>query len=256
MIKHKIFLLTLVLTTIASSVADAATDRQRPIRKGKGKIKGNERSELPKELTIGSIKHGGDGCPTGTLSIAFAPDNLSFSILYDQFYTTVDPTEVREKMRQQEGGPKDPVQENRAVLKSLKCITDIPMAIPANMQLEITRIDFRGFLDLPKRSRGMISSAFNFRGPGGDKDRIHVGFDFKGPLSEEYELSSDAKVGQVIESEASPCGGQVVLRMVTKLDLISGNVHNSALFTLDSTDSTAQAIYYLNWRKCQGSKAR
>jgi hypothetical protein len=215
--------------------ASAAKDKQVRAHRGPGRVHGNERSERPGRIQIGDPDHHGNGCPAGTLSMALAPDNLSFSILYDQYIAQSD---IRRKR----------------LIVLMECVTVIPIKIPDGMRMEITQVTFRGFAGLPDKAGASIRSIYNFRGPGGDKDRMNLVYGFKGPLLEEYEVSSDDPDLNKVpdQSEVSPCGGDVRLRISTSVALLSSNKQEDASFTIDSVDgAAAQATYYVNWRKCR-----
>lgn len=231
----RFFQLTLLALVLTLSFSAFAADRQRPMKRGCGKKTGNEHSERPRDVRVGRTQHSGSGCPAGTMSVAFAPDNLSFSILYDQFIAEVDSSQGL----------------NRA---NIICDTYVPVSIPDGMQMEITRVDFRGFMGLPARSQAILNSILNFRGPKQDMDRIQFRYDFKGPLLEDYEISSDAPEGDPAaptQTEVSPCGGEVKLRIYTQMTVRSKNGQEGATATLDSVDGTGQATYFVNWRKCK-----
>jgi hypothetical protein len=221
------FLLLYVALTF--SIYAFAGDRDRPLRPGHRNQRGNENSERVTSLTVGDPSYGGNGCPAGAMRAVFAPDNLSFTMIFDQFVAEVA---TDQKMKRD----------------VMNCDALIPMQIPAGMQMEITRVDFRGFIGLPAGTRAALHSVFNFRGPGGDKDRINLHFDFQGPVMDNYELSSDATTGA--PTEVSPCGGNVRLRIMNQLKVVSPK-REAASATLDSVDGSSHAIYYVNWKTCK-----
>ncbi len=208
----------------------SALERVRPLRPGHHAVRGNERSEKVTALSVGEAIYRGNGCEPGTMRVVFAPDFLSFSLIFDQFVAEV---ETNQKTKRD----------------LMACEALVPMQIPAGLQMEITRVDFRGFTALPVRARAALRSVFNFRGPGGDQDRILLNFDFQGPQMEDYELSSDSEAGG--PSEISPCGGNVRLRIMNQLKIVSPT-REAASATLDSVDASSHAIYYVNWRACKG----
>lgn len=214
-----------------------ARDRDKNFGKGRGgPWRGNERSERPGRVPVGRPQWGGNGCPAGTMNVVFAPDNLSFTILFDQFVATA----------QTGGGQRRDV---------MTCDALIPIEIPANMQMEITRVDYRGFIALPDaQSRARLDALFNFRGPGGDRDRMKLRFDFAGPVQDNYVISTDLLNGggNNPNPEVSPCGGQTTLRVWNQLVVQSRTPNAQAQATIDSIDGQANAVYYVNWRACSG----
>ncbi len=208
-------------------------DRDGDFRRGRGgNSRGNERSERPNRVPVGRPSSGGNGCPAGTMQVQFAPDNLSFSILFDQFVAETDGAR---------GSRKD----------LMTCDMLIPIEIPANLQLEITRVDYRGFVALPARAQAKLHAIYNFRGRGGDGDRMNLRHNFQGPLTETYTLSTDLLNRGGTGTEISPCGGSTVLRVFNQIQISSKTPGEQAQATIDSIDGQANAIYYLNWKACQ-----
>ena len=229
-----IFLVASFLLAISITTAFAG-DKERPFRRGRGGFRGNERSERVFRIGVGNATFRGTGCPEGTMRVAFAPDNLSFSVLFDQFVA-----EVGAGSRQRRD--------------LMTCNAIIPVEIPEGVQMEITRVDFRGFVNVPKGGKAVLNSVFNFteRGGGGDRDRINLRYKFEGPLAETYEISTGAvSEGQVAQTEVSPCGGTTNLRIQNNLMVSSGPKGEMAQATLDSIDGSSNAIYYVNWKKCE-----
>lgn len=224
-------LILILLCTLAFN--SFAGDKDRGMHPGKGRFRGNERSERPGRVQVGDAGYSGNGCPSGTMRAVFAPDNLSFTLLFDQFIAQTDVT-------------------GNAHRDIMSCNLILPIDIPENMQMEITRVDYRGFVGLPAGSRARLVSVFNFLGKGGDRDRINLHFDFQGPVTDAYEISTDAmnQTGQLAQSEVSPCGGHVGLRVMTRLVLMSRSKTDNASITLDSIDGSSNAVYYVNWKQC------
>jgi len=210
----------------------SARDKEREFRKERPRQRGNERSERVHRVPTGQISYAGNGCPAGTMRVAFAPDNLSFSILFDQFVA-----EIAETARGRD---------------AMNCSAVIPIEIPPNMQMEITRVDFRGFVNLPQRFQANLHSVFQFRGRGTQGDRLNLRFRFAGPVMDNYEISTNAMNanGRTQESELSPCGGPAQLHVSNKLTLLARGSREAAQVTIDSIDGASNAVYYVNWRSC------
>jgi len=214
-----------------TSMADAG-ERERSLRSGRPNHRGNENSQSVTQINVGSPVYGGNGCPQGTMRVVFSPDNLSFSLLFDQFIAeVVDPS----------GSAKD----------VMACDLIIPMQIPNGMQMTITRVDFRGFSALPARARAVLHSMFNFRGRG-DGERMNLRYTFSGPVMENYEISSDALAPG--ETETSPCGGAFQLRILNQLRIHTTKKGEPASITLDSVDGASEAMYFVNWQSCAGQR--
>ncbi|MBK9323292.1 MAG: DUF4360 domain-containing protein [Bdellovibrionaceae bacterium] len=226
------FRFLLAFSILALSVMADAAERERPLRSGRPNRRGNENTQVVTQVVVGAPVYGGNGCPQGSMRVVFSPDNLSFSLLFDQFIAeVVDPS----------ASPKD----------VMACDVIIPLQIPNDMQMTITRIDFRGFSALPERARGVLHSMFNFRGRG-DGDRMNLRYIFNGPLMENYELSSDALAPG--ETETSPCGGAFQLRILNQLRIHTARKGEPASITLDSVDGSSEATYFVNWQACSGQR--
>lgn len=230
------FSLFFLFTTFSEYSQAFNRDREGSFRRGQGAQRGNERSERPGRVPVGSPQWGGNGCPAGTMQVSFAPDNLSFSILFDQF--------VAETAAGGRGARRD----------LMTCNALIPIEIPPNMQMEITRVDYRGFVALPAQSRAVLHALYNFRGRGGDGDRLNLRFNFQGPLTETYTLTTDLVNRGGTGTEVSPCGGSTVLRVYNQLQIVSRNQNEVAQATIDSIDGQANAVYYVNWKACTSNE--
>jgi hypothetical protein len=206
--------------------------RDRDMRPGRPIRRGNERSVRPdRNVGPGVLTYSGNGCPQNTMRVAFAPDNLSFSVLFDNF---VAKTEAA-----------NPIQRS-----AISCDAVVPIQIPDNMQMEITRVDFRGFVALPANTRALLQSTFNFVGRGSDRDRLGLRYNFAGPVMDNYEISSDVLQPneRAQSTEISQCGGTVLLNIRSQLRLLANS--QDATVTIDSIDGSANAVYYVNWRQC------
>ncbi|MBC7370616.1 MAG: DUF4360 domain-containing protein [Bdellovibrionaceae bacterium] len=234
MTSQKVKLFLVLSTLILACVAEAG-DRERPMRRGRPDRRGNEASQVVSQITVGVPSYGGNACPQGSVKAVFAADNLSFSLLFDQFVAEVtDPA----------AAPRD----------SISCDVLIPIQVPEGMQMKITRVDLRGFSSLPEWGRGFLHSVFNFRGRGGDGDRMNLRFAFAGPIAENYELSSDTLTPG--DSEISPCGGAFQLRILNQLRIQIPQRGSQATLTLDSVDGTSEATYFVGWQSCEKQEMR
>lgn len=209
-----------------------ARDVDRPLKPGRPHWQGNERSERPGRFSPGQTTYGGNGCPQGTMQVVFAPDFMSFTVLFDKFV----------------------ISDNSGSGATVaNCDALVPMQIPAGQQMEITRVDLRGFAGLPDGAKGVLKSTFNFRGNRGDKDRITLNYQFQGPYADNYIVSTDAmnENSPTPQTEVSPCGGQAWLRINTTLRVNAKGKGQTASLTLDSIDSSSHAVYYVNWKSCR-----
>ena len=229
----KLFVATLLILSITAE----AKNKDHEFRNGRGGRRGNENSERVTSISVGQPTYAGNGCPSGTMNVVFAPDFLSFSILFDSFVAEVTQT-----------GQKRDV---------MSCNALIPISVPDGMQMEIVRVDYRGFAGLPQGANAVLSSVFNFRGGGRDRDRMTLRHRFTGPTMQDYEISTSVlnANGELVEdSERSPCGGSFALRIGNQLKVASREP--GASVTLDSIDGSSNAVYYVNWRTCTNGGGR
>lgn len=226
--------LGLFLVLFAVTFEAEAGERERAFRRGAVQRRGNEASLRVGRIPLGQLQFGGNGCPAGTMRVAFAPDSLSFSVLFDQFVAET-----------KEG--------DRRGLDVMTCDALVPVQIPENTQMEITRVDFRGFSALPQGAYAELHSVFNFLGRGGDGDRMNLKYRFTGPTTENYEISSDVITNG--DTEISPCGGTAILRIRNQLRVVAKS-REQATVTLDSVDGSAHAVYQVSWRTCRANGGR
>jgi hypothetical protein len=246
-VKKSILLTTaFILTLIACTTELAhARDNERGFRRGRGGFRGNERSERVGRIGLGNMNYGGNGCPDGTMSLSMSPDNLSFSLLFDSFTAEVG-------------------AGARRMRDVMSCQIVIPFDIPEGMQMEITRVDFRGFVAIPEGGRGALHSVFNFfdrgRGPqdrGNMRDRMNIRYQFAGPITENYEISTGViNERGAPETEVSPCGGRAFLSITNQLRVNAGRRGETASATIDSIDGSSNSVYYVNWKKCDLRRER
>lgn len=198
--------------------------------------RGNENSERPVDrIRANDPVYGGTGCPAGTMRVAFATDNLSFTILYDNMVA-----QIRSSAGER--------------IANVTCNLEIPMTVPAGMQLSISRVDFRGFAGLPANVRAGIGAQLSYQQqnprtgafqPVGDM--LNLSAPFYGPVNGDFVVSSGVMPRST--PSTSPCGGNVKL-MVRGAIEIGARVPTDAQLTMDSLDGSTDAIYYLNWSRC------
>jgi hypothetical protein len=96
-------------------------------------------AELP--FRIGQPMLDGDGCPSGAVSAAISPDGTAISILFDNFMLEVARgTYTMPQLRRY-------------------CRFRIPLDLQPGYNLDVSKIDYRGFADLQGGNRGYIISS-------------------------------------------------------------------------------------------------
>lgn len=211
-------------------------DRVKELRphphQGRQLRRGNENSQRPGRMGVGRPMGAGNGCPQDTMRVVFAPDNLSFTIIFDKFVAEVNSQQIRRD--------------------NMNCDLIVPIDLPENQRMEITRVDIRGFVNLPENARASLNSTFNFMGDRGGGGNMSLNYSFTGPLVDNYELSSEALNDENNNptGEVSPCGGKVNLAIRNRVLLTTRRPGDAAMVTVDSIDGAGHAIYYVNWRSC------
>jgi hypothetical protein len=95
-------------------------------------------------IKAGKPYYAGNGCPKNTVSITWAPNGLSFSIIYDQFIAELT------------------AQDKRA-LEIKRCQLIVPMVLPKGMSVTVDNADFRGFVFQPATVKSTFFKAGRHR---------------------------------------------------------------------------------------------
>jgi hypothetical protein len=258
--------------------------KQKKMRKGRAERRGNEDSERPRraprvgrpEQERGGAEREGarNGCPDGTVQIAMAPDNMSFSVIFDKFLA-----ETKASANQR--------------LARVACHVRVPFEVPDNQRITITNLDYRGFVAIPQGSAAALRAGYAFdwkpkgRGRNGREDRgsedrggedrrnegrnqrdnrdffamgkrgLMVNFIYKvlggaNGVSEPFTLSSQEMTNDQLAM--SQCGGITNLRLNTMV-LVKSKRPTDALITLDSVDGvvgngTTALTYFMRYDTC------
>lgn len=178
---------------------------------------------------VGKPWYGGNGCPKNTMSITWAPDNLSFSVIFDQFIASVGPTDKK-------------------TIDVKSCNIIVPMSLPKDMSLVVEKVDYRGFILLPAKGLAEFFSSYSFlpsffepsnRKPATIRQR------FTGELADDYVLTKEKEV------QSSPCGGLVFLNLSNRLSLKAPKGQDGQM-TVDSYDGSGRTEFKMSVKKCRG----
>ncbi|MGZ5280493.1 MAG: DUF4360 domain-containing protein, partial [Pseudobdellovibrionaceae bacterium] len=93
-------------------------------------------AQLP--FKIGQPVIDGDGCPSGSVSAVISPDGTAISLLFDQFMLEVQPGSY--------------------LMPQLRrfCRFRIPLDLQAGYNLDVSKVDYRGFANIVNGNRGFI----------------------------------------------------------------------------------------------------
>lgn len=180
---------------------------------------------------VGRPTYSGTGCPPGTLSISFAPDNLSISVLFTSFITSV-------------------VKSPGVAWNAVNCNVFVPMTLPKGLQLVIRRVDYRGFVMTPPRGLSTFTGQYSFWSPGQTMPNLaKMQAHFTNANDGDYFVSSASLGSKAIIKSA--CGGEVTLGMLESLWMYHNANGGDGQIVLDSADLAARSVFHINWQKCR-----
>ena len=215
---------------------------ERKFRKGRRweRVK-NQNSEFSREIQIGRVRVRGAGCPAGTTSVSLSPDKKTLTLLFDQFSNEV-------------GGDTGKKREVK------RCRVVAPLKIPRGLKVAVVALDYRGYNSLPQGARTRLRTAHFFsHRQNGDRraKKVVRKFDFKGPLDDEFLVTSEAESNMIW----SACGKNTRMGFVTALRTRTNRQGEEALSTVDSIDGVIGSSshdaknrlkYHLFWKRCRG----
>lgn len=206
---------------------------ERDFRRGHHGPRGNEDSDPVSGVAMGSPTYGGTGCPQGTMTSVLSSDGTTIAIMFDRFA-------VRAGL-------------NQGRRTQLQCTLRIPIQVPEGYRVEATRLDYRGFVNLPRpNSKAVLRSTFELLdGRGRPEGRVQNRAVYKGVMSDMYEISADVPFRR-----ARGCGEAVTLSITNEAIAKSPNGEDT-MITVDTIDSQTDAIkYYLRWKRCDSHGER
>ncbi|MBF0207986.1 MAG: DUF4360 domain-containing protein, partial [Oligoflexia bacterium] len=157
-------------------------------------------------LRLGTPGYGGNGCPAGTASVTIAPDQESLSIIFDQYIS-------------QAGGP------THLSLDRKSCNVSIPIFVPNGYTISIFKIDYRGYVNIPRGGEGRFNVEYFFAGSRGQPySKI-----WRGPEERNYTLTDTLAQGAMVWSA---CGDSVNLRVNSSMVAKSNQNYDDVLATV------------------------
>lgn len=199
--------------------------------KGKGFGPKNGHSEKVKGVKLKNPLLGGTGCQQGTVAATLSPDSKVLSLLFDNYIAKAG--------------------KSAGVHRDIKtCTVLVPFEVPAGYKFTIVKLDYRGFNSIPANAKTKyvtIYSMFESETNKPVSDRLRRMYQFDGPLTENYIISSD------VSSEPlwSPCGKTINFRIDTRAVAVSNQAEEDVMATIDSIDAAANSVdYHLLWQTC------
>jgi hypothetical protein len=131
------------------------------------------------------------------------------------------------------------------------CIVSLPLEVPAGFQVSIVKLDYRGFNAIPQNARTRYVTIYSFWDEFSRKQispRIRRHYDFRGPLEEEYTISSDVSSHMMW----SPCGKNLVFRIDSRASAKTNGQGEDVIGMIDTLDASvgSNVQYHLNWQSC------
>lgn len=176
------------------------------------------------DISMGQPAYGGSGCPAGSASAVLAPDAKTLSILFDEFIA-------------ESGGTTGRTVDRKS------CGIAVPVHVPQGYSVSVIKVDYRGFVSLPRGADARMSAEYFFGGSSGPR-RTDT---FVGPRSQDYMLTDDLVATAVVWSR---CGEDVNLRINANLTVRTNSRREQAMATVDSTDLSTRLVYHLQWKRC------
>jgi hypothetical protein len=179
-------------------------------------------------LTMLPPSYAGTGCPQGTASTILSPDGKSLTVIFDAYIA----------------------QANAGVPRDQKgCQINIPFQVPAGYQVQVVKMDYRGFANLPQGARSTFGAGFRYLeidGRGTPNPRVLRARVLQGPRQKEFKLTSILRGARF-----SPCGANFILAAESMLNVAANRQGEDAFATVDSLDGVAlPVVYSLRWKSC------
>ncbi|GEM_PF-735677 len=179
-------------------------------------------------LSMLTPSYAGTGCPQGTASTILSPDGKSLTVIFDAYIA----------------------QANASLPRDQKgCQINIPFQVPAGYQVQVVKMDYRGFANLPQGSRSTFGAGFRYLEIDGrttPNPRVLRARVFQGPRQSEFKLTSILRGARF-----SPCGTNFILAAESMLNVAANRQGEDAFATVDSLDGVAlPVVYSLRWKRC------
>lgn len=175
-------------------------------------------------LSLGNVQYGGSGCPSQSTSITLSPDGHYISLLFDQFQANA-------------GGNTGKLEDNKT------CVLKIPVLVPVGYRATIHKIDYRGFVGLPKGGNGKVQISYQWSKRRG---LIYTKV-YKGGEQEDFIFSNNLEARAIVWSA---CGENPLLEIDSELLVKTNHDQEETLASIDSADLTSGMIFYLQLKRC------
>jgi hypothetical protein len=179
----------------------------------------------------------GDGCPAGTMQAFITSDGEAMTVLFDQYNASY----VHK--------PGQKITENRK-----KCTLTVGLHVPAGFTVAISKVEYRGFMNLDADVQAKQISTYRFTGGSGPPDNALTST-YVGPTAELGESFFIEDEFKLVALNFSRCGTDSILLLGTELRVGVPTGSRAApmaqgLITVDTIDQKLETKYRFIFRRC------
>lgn len=191
---------------------------------------------VPQLVTVKKVTYNGNGCPANTAQVAISPDNLSFTVIMQDYIAEI--------------GPGIAKKENRKT-----CQLNIEMEYPPGYSYSILHASFRGFYNIDAGVTAYQEAMYYFSGK---LKQARLDTHWVGPANDPAYLLPDSVPADALVF--SPCKEVANLNIasVVRLEKSSAKkfAESGGIIGTDSIDGASETQDYkgfkfdLKWKQC------
>ncbi len=182
-------------------------------------------------VRVTGVTYQGSGCPQGSVTPVFSPENSQFSLLYSAFTLNV-------------GGA------TMQTTDTMGCEVLINLRVPFGYTVNVDSADFRGFISLD----GGVIAQHSVEHQINSNKLASYGFGtqlFAGPTQQNYLVQSqkpNIKLSKLLA--CLPLKQNITLKVRTHVKMTGADGPHLGLLTVDSADGRIEQKYALSLRRC------
>lgn len=177
----------------------------------------------PTKVYVQAITYAGTGCPEGSVASALDAERDQLTIAFDGFVAS-------------KGPGVSPTQASKG------CQVNLDLHIPQGWQYSIATMEYRGFVQLPKKMKASQQATYYFQGDG---DFATADSSFAGPVSRDYLIRDTLPFSTVAWSS---CNTSRPLSITTQLDLKGGT--EAGQISTTGIEGRLNFVIGLRWKPC------
>ncbi len=137
-----------------------------------------------------------------------------------------------------EMGPGIPLRDSRK-----NCQITLTLTVPSGWQFSVGTFDYRGFADLPRKTKAVAITQYYFQGQSGTWGVSHT---INGPFWDPFQFTDKIPL-----LSWSPCGEQRALNVNTSIAVRNSGARSRAAWAgTDSVDGYLTQKWGISWRRC------